>query len=65
MYLVALGSSSMDWQVRVRCNSADYCAVKQATTRAVKVALDAAEIGIPFPQMDVHLDGLVETKPVS
>lgn len=65
VYLVALGGSSIDWQVRVWCNTADYFAVKQATTRAVKVALDAAEIGIPFPQMDVHLDGLVETKPVS
>jgi small-conductance mechanosensitive channel len=24
--------------------------------RAIKVALDEAGIGIPFPQMDVHLD---------
>jgi small conductance mechanosensitive channel len=30
--------------------------VKEAATRAVKVALDEADIGIPFPQMDVHLD---------
>ncbi|MEM1095088.1 MAG: mechanosensitive ion channel domain-containing protein [Bacteroidota bacterium] len=65
VYLVALGGSSIDWQVRVWCNTADYFAVKEATTRAVKMALDAADIGIPFPQMDVHLDGLVETKPAS
>ncbi|GAB5518070.1 MAG: mechanosensitive ion channel [Rhodothermales bacterium] len=65
VYLVALGGSSIDWQVRVWCNTADFFAVKEATTRAVKQALDAADIGIPFPQMDVHLDGFVETKPAA
>ena len=55
--LVELGGSSVDWQVRVWCNTADYFAVKHDLTREVKMALDAAGIGIPFPQMDVHLDG--------
>jgi small conductance mechanosensitive channel len=54
--LLGLGASSVDWSVRVWANAADFGAVKQATTRAVKMALDEAGIGIPFPQMDVHLD---------
>ncbi|MBW1876404.1 MAG: hypothetical protein JRI98_13795 [Deltaproteobacteria bacterium] len=29
---------------------------RQATTRACKLSLDEAGIGIPFPQQDVHLD---------
>ena len=54
--LVELGASSVDWQVRVWAEAATFWDVKQATTRAVKIALDQAGIGIPFPQMDVHLD---------
>jgi len=54
--LVELGGSSVDWQVRVWCNTAEFWDVKQATTRAVKIALDEAGIDIPFPQLDVHLD---------
>lgn len=57
--LLELGGSSIDWQVRVWSKSAmpDYLAAKDALTRAVKIALDAKDIGIPFPQMDVHIDG--------
>jgi len=55
--LCELGGSSIDWSVRVWVNADDYWAVREALTRAVKVALDEANIGIPFPQMDVHLDG--------
>ena len=54
--LTGLGASSVDWQVRVWAKTEDYWAVKEACTVAVKDALDAAGIGIPFPQMDVHLD---------
>ncbi len=56
IFLDSLGASSVDWQVRVWCKTEDYWDVRQAATRAVKVALDKAAIGIPFPQMDVHLD---------
>lgn len=55
--LVALGDSSIAWQVRVWANTSDFLAVKQRLTRDVKKALDEAGVGIPFPQMDVHLDG--------
>ena len=52
--LLSLGNSSIDWVARVWCKTKDYWAVKDATTRAIKVALDEANIGIPFPQMDIH-----------
>ncbi|MGD8331293.1 MAG: mechanosensitive ion channel [Acidobacteriota bacterium] len=55
--LTGLGESSIDWQVRVWCKTEDYFAAKDALTHAVKDALDAAGIGIPFPQRDVHIDG--------
>lgn len=59
VFLNSLGSSSVDWQVRVWCKTGDYWDVWQATTRACKLALDEAGIGIPFPQQDVHLDEAV------
>ena len=58
--LVALGASSVDWVVRVWAETPDFFAVKESATRAVKYALDEAGIGIPFPQMDVHLDGALQ-----
>ncbi len=57
--LTGLGGSSIDWSVRVWCNSADFWAVSDQLTRDVKYALDGANIGIPYPQMDVHLDGKI------
>ena len=51
-----LGDSAVNWSVRVWAKTAEFWDVKQAATRAVKAALDEAGIGIPFPQMDVHMD---------
>jgi len=62
--LTGLGDSSIAWQVRVWAKPDDYFRLKQELTRQVKYKLDEAEIGIPYPQMDVHLDelnGEVET----
>jgi len=56
--LASLGDSCIDWKVRVWCNSGDYWGCMEETTRLVKMELDAAGIGIPFPQMDVHMDKL-------
>lgn len=53
--LSELGASSVDWSVRVWAPTSDYLAVKQALIRAVKIQMDREKIGIPFPQMDVHL----------
>lgn len=57
--LMGLGGSSVDWQVRVWASSPDFLTVKERTIEAIKVALDDAGISIPFPQMDVHIDGAV------
>ncbi|MGL4514051.1 MAG: mechanosensitive ion channel family protein [Lacipirellulaceae bacterium] len=53
--LVALGASSVDWSVRAWAPTAQVGVVKQELIRSVKLRLDAAGIGIPFPQMDVHV----------
>ena len=55
VYLDSLGASSVDWQLRVWCRPENYWDVRQRVTMAAKDALDAAEIGIPFPQLDLHV----------
>lgn len=60
VYLNELGGSSINWAVRVWANTPDFWAVRERLTREVKVRLDQAGIGIPFPQMDVHIDGRIE-----
>ncbi len=54
--LTGLGASSVDWSLRCWCNTADYWAVRESLIRAAKKALDEKQLGIPFPQVDVHLD---------
>jgi small conductance mechanosensitive channel len=53
-FLKGLGASAVEWQVRVWAPRENFAVVRQATVRAVKMALDEAQIGIPFPQMVVH-----------
>ncbi len=53
--LVDLGDSAVNWSVRVWAKTEEFVAVKQAATRAVKLALDEVGIEIPFPQLDVHM----------
>ncbi len=55
--LTGLGASSVDWAVRVWAGRDDYWTVREALIGAVKAAMDDAYIGIPFPQMDIHLSG--------
>lgn len=54
--LLSLGDSSVNWSVRVWAPAGDFGAVKQATVRAVKVALNEAGIEIPYPTMDVNVN---------
>ena len=54
--LLELGDSAVNWSVRVWATKDTFGDVKQATIRAVKNHLDAAGIGIPYPQMDIHVD---------
>lgn len=60
VYLGGLGDSSIDWSVRVWVNTADFWAVKDRLTRDVKYALDKADIGIPFPQRDIHVPNAIK-----
>jgi len=53
--LVDLGDSAVNWTIRFWTSAADFWSVKEQLTHAVKSKLDEAGIGIPFPQMDVHL----------
>ena len=59
-YLVELGDSAIVWDVRVWCDPAVYWDVREELTFAVKEHLDNAGIGIPYPQMDVHVDGVIQ-----
>lgn len=53
-----LGDSSVDFLVRVWCDSADFFAFQADMKRQVKEALDAAGVDIPFPtQTVVHVQG--------
>lgn len=55
-FLDGFGDSSVDWQVRVWCDADVFWDVKQALVRSIKRTLDDEAIGIPYPQVDVHLD---------
>lgn len=56
-FLVGLGGSSVDWQVRVVCKTDDYWTCYEETIRATKVALDDAGIGIPYPHQVILQGG--------
>jgi small conductance mechanosensitive channel len=47
--VVNLGDSSVDIQLRVWCDAADYKALSTEISQPIKEALDAANIGIPYP----------------
>ncbi|WP_199610061.1 mechanosensitive ion channel family protein [Flocculibacter collagenilyticus] len=51
----ALADSSVNFVVRPWVNTVDYWAVYFDLHEQIKLALDAADITIPYPQMDVHL----------
>ncbi len=53
--IAQLGASSIDFNVRPWVKSSDYWPVLWDMNEKVKQAFDAANIGIPYPQMDVHL----------
>jgi len=50
-----LADSSVNFTVRVWTKSSDYWGFFFDTTEAVKKQFDAENIGIPYPQQDVHL----------
>jgi small conductance mechanosensitive channel len=54
--VVALADSSVNFVVRPWVRTEQYWDVYFDTLQAIKEALDAEGIEIPFPQMDVHLN---------
>ena len=61
--LIDLGASSVNWEVRVWADSKQFFPVRQGSTAMVKKSLDAAGIGIPFPQMDVWIKQMPTAQP--
>jgi len=51
-----LADSSVNFTVRAWVNSADYWDAYFEIIEEIKYALDDANISIPFPQMDIHID---------
>lgn len=56
--VIAMADSSVNIVVRTWCKTPDYWAVYFSHHRNIKESLDANDIEIPFPQMDVHHHGL-------
>jgi len=55
IFVEALGDSSVNIRLRGWTSTGDYWDVMGGLNEAVKKAFDAANISIPFPQMDLHL----------
>jgi small conductance mechanosensitive channel len=51
-----LADSSVNFNVRPWVKSADYWPVKSDLLEAIKTRFDEEGIGIPYPQVDVHID---------
>jgi len=58
--LEGFGASSIDFRVAVWAPPLDYFTIQHEIIATAKEHLDQAGIGIPFPQMDLHLDARVE-----
>ncbi len=50
-----LGDSAVNWTVRFWCKADDYWGVKEELTQSVKESLEGANIGIPYPTMDINV----------
>lgn len=58
--VLALADSSVNFAVRPWVNTVDYWTVYFDLMQAIKEELDKENIGIPYPQMDVHLNKVLE-----
>lgn len=52
----ALGDSAVQFVVQIWVNAADYWPVFYAMNENIKNAFDVANISIPFPQLDLHVE---------
>ncbi len=53
--VAAHGDSAVEIDFKVWCDTPNYLTTKYYLKEQVKLAFDEADIGIPYPQMDVHL----------
>ncbi|MBQ0729478.1 MAG: mechanosensitive ion channel [Oleispira antarctica] len=53
--VLELGDSSVNFVVRTWAKTPEYWDVYFELTESIKLALDENNIGIPYPQMDVHM----------
>ncbi|MEM7224266.1 MAG: mechanosensitive ion channel domain-containing protein [Pseudomonadota bacterium] len=53
--VMELADSSVNYAIRLWCNSADYWNLKFDMTKALKQRMDAEGISIPYPQRMVHM----------
>jgi len=60
--LAELAESSINFVVRPWVSTGDYWPARFEVLEQIKNALDAADIEIPFPQMDLHVKELAATK---
>lgn len=60
--LSELANSSINFVVRPWVKTADYWTARFEILEQIKNALDAADIAIPFPQMDIHVKELPVSK---
>ncbi|MDG2308945.1 MAG: mechanosensitive ion channel, partial [Planctomycetota bacterium] len=52
--LLELGDSAVNWSLRVWCQRSDNGSCKQQLIRDAKAALEAANIDLPYPQLQIH-----------
>ena len=62
VYFASFGASSLDFQIHAWCEAANWLSVQEELRVEVYKELDRARIGIPFPQLDLHLDQALEAK---
>lgn len=55
IFVEALADSSVNIRLRAWINNSDYWDVLNGFNEKIKKAFDEAGVGIPFPQMDLHL----------
>ena len=60
--MAGLGDSAVDWKVRLWVAAENYWSIHESLTGEVKRQLDAVSIGIPFPQLDVHISRDAESE---
>lgn len=64
VFCVGLGDSGIDYEVRVFIEDIlDYMPLAHELHASITRALDDAGVVIPFPQQDIHVRSLVESKP--